>query len=439
MSELLNVFQGGVLVGSLDKGDGEPFYGFTYDEAYLKTSSAVPLSLSLPLSACRYTGYEAMPFFEGLLPEGDVREAVARQFHVSATRPMELIRVLGKDCAGDVVVLEEDDSGDLSEEATYVPLPNALEAIARYPYGAISQLRAEYRLSLAGGQEKIALFHDDRVPLGRGWFAPLAGAPSSHIIKPQVTDRFPFLAPNEFMCMEAARAMGFEVPETAIVLGERPLFIVRRYDREITGEPGDGSLQILRRAHQEDFCQAIGLISARKYEGQKTHHAQDMASVLVEYAMQPIEALRELFRRIAMNYLIGNCDAHLKNYSLFLRESTAVSLAPVYDLMCTTIYDGRFGSELSRGMGIRIGDHLNIDKVTPNDFALLAQDMRQPKRAAAKILEELAGSVEEAFEVAAVESVRVGLGDDACDLMQRIVKSTAKRKDVMQKAVDLLG
>lgn len=155
--------------------------------------------------------------------------------------------------------------------------------------------------------------------------------------------------------------------------------------------------------------------------------------------MQPIEALRELFRRIAMNYLIGNCDAHLKNYSLFLRESTAVSLAPVYDLMCTTIYDGRFGSELSRSMGIRIGDHLNIDKVTPNDFALLAQDMRQPKRAAAKILEELVGSVEAAFEVAAVESVRVGLGDDACDLMQRIVKSTAKRKDVMRKAVDLLG
>ena len=70
----------------------------------------MPLSLSLPLSARRYTGYEAMPFFEGLLPEDDVREAVARQFHVSAMRPMELIRVLGKDCAGDVVILEECDS-----------------------------------------------------------------------------------------------------------------------------------------------------------------------------------------------------------------------------------------------------------------------------------------------------------------------------------------
>ena len=225
MSDLLRVYKGGVLVGVLDKGDGEPFYGFTYDEAYLKMSSAMPLSLSLPLSARRYTGHEAMPFFEGLLPEGDVREAVARQFHVSALRPMELIRVLGKDCAGDVVVLGEDDSCDLPEEAAYVPLPNALEEIARYPYGAISRLRAEYRLSLAGGQEKIALFHDDRASLVEGWFAPLAGAPSSHIIKPQVTDRFPFLALNEFMCMEAARAMGFDVPDAAIVPGEHPLFV----------------------------------------------------------------------------------------------------------------------------------------------------------------------------------------------------------------------
>lgn len=439
MSDLLRVCKGGVLVGVLDKGDGEPFYGFTYDEAYLKMSSAMPLSLSLPLSARRYTGHEAMPFFEGLLPEGDVREAVARQFHVSALRPMELIRVLGKDCAGDVVVLGEDDSCDLPEEAAYVPLPNALEEIARYPYGAISRLRAEYRLSLAGGQEKIALFHDDRASFVEGWFAPLAGAPSSHIIKPQVTDRFPFLALNEFMCMEAARAMGFDVPDAAIVPGEHPLFVVRRYDRERAEESGEGAPQMLQRVHQEDFCQAIGLTSGEKYETQKTHHAQDMAAILVGYAVCPIEALGELFRRIALNYLIGNCDAHLKNYSLFIREGAAVSLAPVYDLVCATIYDGRFGGELSKSMGVRIGDHLNIDRVTPSDFILLARDMRQPKRVATTILEELAGSLEAAFDAAAAESAKFGANNDAYAMAQRIVEGAAKRKDVMLKAVGLLS
>lgn len=181
-------------------------------EAYLKSSSAVPLSLLLPLSARRYTGYEAMPFFEGLLPEGDVREAVARQFHVSAMRPMELIRVLGKDCAGDVVILEEGDSCDLPGEAAYVPLPNTLEEIVRYPYGAIAQLRAEYRLSLAGGQEKIALFHDDRAPLDKGWFAPLAGAPSSHIIKPQIADRFRFWPPTNLFAWKQRGLWGSKFP-----------------------------------------------------------------------------------------------------------------------------------------------------------------------------------------------------------------------------------
>lgn len=438
MSERLKVFQGNALVGILDRGDSEPFYGFTYDGTYLESGDAAPLSLSLPLATRRYTGYEAMPFFEGLLPEGDVREAVARQFHVSASRPMELIRVLGKDCAGDVSVLEEDDCHDLSEPAAYVPLPNALEEIARYPYGAISQLRAEYRLSLAGSQEKIALFHDDRASLGEGWFAPLVGAPSSHIIKPQVSDRFPFLALNEFLCMEAARAMGFDVPKTALVLAEHPLFIVRRYDREMARRPDNDAPQILRRMHQEDFCQALGFTSDAKYEGQKTHHAQDMAQLLVGYAARPIEALGELFQRIALNYLIGNCDAHLKNYSLLLGEGAPVP-APVYDLVCTTVYDGHFGGELSRSMGIRIGDHLNIDKVVPSDFVLLARDMHQPKRVAAKALAELADSVEGAFNKAVAHGQLRDCRDEATALKQRITERMAKRVEVLSAAAETLG
>ena len=90
-------------------------------------------------------------------------------------------------------------------------------------------------------------------------------------------------------------------------------------------------------------------------------------------------------------------------------------------------------------MGIRIGDHLNIDRVTPSDFLLLARDMRQPKRVAATILEELVGSMEAAFETAAIELAKVGAGDDAYAMAQRIVAGAAKRKDVMLKVVGLLS
>ena len=260
---------------------------------------------------------------------------------------------------------------------------SALEEIARYPYGAISQLRAEYRLSLAGGQEKIALFHDDRAPLAKGWFAPLAGAPSSHIIKPQATDRFPLLALNEFMCMEAARAMGFEVPDTALVPGEHPLFVVRRYDRERAGDSATARSRCCGGCTRRTFAKLSAALRERSTRHEKPITLRIWPPFWWAMLHDPLRRSANCSRRIALNYLIGNCDAHLKNYSLLLREGAAVSLAPVYDLVCTAIYDGRFGGGLSRSMGIRIGDHLNIDRVTPSDFLLLARDMRQPKRVAA--------------------------------------------------------
>ena len=90
-------------------------------------------------------------------------------------------------------------------------------------------------------------------------------------------------------------------------------------------------------------------------------------------------------------------------------------------------------------MGVRIGDHLNIDRVTPSDFILLARDMRQPKRVATTILEDLAGSLEAAFDAAAAESAKFGANNDAYAMAQRIVEGAAKRKDVMLKAVGLLS
>ena len=193
----LVVYSAGRRAGLLDMAGGEPFYGFTYDGAYLASPDAAPLSLSLPLREGRFDGAQALPFFEGLLPEGDVRAAVARQVGISERSPAKLLRALGKDCAGDVAVLEEDDPYQPPAEGAYAHLPEGLSRIARNPFGEISRLRAGSRLSLAGGQEKIALYHDGREPIDAGWHVPLAGSPSTHIVKPQVHDAYPLLAHNE--------------------------------------------------------------------------------------------------------------------------------------------------------------------------------------------------------------------------------------------------
>lgn len=432
MSNCLNVYRSGRLTGVLSMRSGEPFYGFEYDDSYLSFADAMPLSLSLPLEHRRFSGGEALPFFEGLLPEGDVRFAVARQFHVSGNSPAQLIRVLGRDCAGDVMVAETDDPVQPPAQADYLPLPSALKDISENPCGKVSALRAAYRLSLAGGQEKVALYHDDRLSIEDGWYAPLNGSPSSHIVKPQLGDRFPLLALNEFLCMRAAAHMGIETAEVVFLPLENPVLVVRRYDREVSDCCASDGLAILKRVHQEDFCQALGYSSEEKYEGQKTFYARQMARLLLDYAARPEEALRNLYGRLAFSFLIGNCDAHLKNYSIVWENKNSVMLAPAYDLVSTSIYDGSFGAELSLNMGVRIGAHLHMNKVTADDFGQLAKTFYQSKRAAAKTHAWLLEGIEQAFDAAVADAQSLGVGQDAADLASRILCGAKKRSGVLR-------
>jgi len=178
----LNVFRGKVKVGSLDILPDEPFYGFTYDSGYLASPSALPVSLSLPLTESRYRGIEAQPYFEGLLPEGDARDAIARRLGISRRSSAKLLQALGRDCAGDISILDETESPppDLNqrqkkEQDMYLPLEDGILRIAENPHEEIPRLQENTRLSLAGGQGKIALYHDDTEHIAQGWNIPLYG------------------------------------------------------------------------------------------------------------------------------------------------------------------------------------------------------------------------------------------------------------------------
>lgn len=428
----LNVYRGPYLVGVLDMSAGDVFYGFTYAESYLHAPGAVPLSASLPLSPARYEGAQAVPFFEGLLPEGDARLVVARQFHASANSPAQLIRILGRDCAGDVMVVAEDDPVQPPARDAYAPLPRGLADLALDPLKEVAELRAEYRLSLAGAQEKVALYHDDRAPLEDGWYAPMSGSPSSHIVKPQVSDRFPFFAANEFLCMAAASHLGIEVAEASLLFPDHPLLLVKRFDRASSEERSSEGLRVLDRTHQEDLCQALGLDSSLKYEGERTTYLPRVVDLIVTHAERPPEALRELHRLMLFNYVVGNCDAHLKNFSLIWESATSVRLAPAYDLVSTAVYDGRFGAKLNRSMGLRMGNHLNIDKVDADDIGLLARALRQPSKAARMERERLREGLRDAFIQAVEDAARFGFGEQAGELAERILFGAKVRMKVLE-------
>lgn len=421
----LVVYSGNMKAGMLDMADSESFYGFTYDKAYL-ASGRPALSLSLPLQAARFSGDQALGFFEGLLPEGDVRASVARQLGISERSPAKLLRALGKDCAGDIAVLEEDDPYQPPAEAEYAPIDNALERIAGNPYGEISRLRAGNRLSLAGGQEKIALYHDDRAQLTKGWYAPLGGSPSTHIIKPQVSSAYPHLIYNEFLCMTLARAVGIDVAGVEVLAFERPLLVVNRFDREQNGELSEEGLAIYRRLRQEDFCQALGFSSSKKYEMDGGPSVHDACDLLLGHSARFIKDRDSLLKLVLFNYIIGNCDAHAKNYAIMLGSGGAIALAPAYDLVSTTVYDGSYGAEISRSMGMRIGEHANIDRITIDDFMLLAADVMVSEVYLAEMGEALSRAITAHFEETANQLI-----DRACEgtaeLAERIWLGIEKR------------
>ncbi len=426
----LNVWASGTIAGTLSMAESEPFYSFTYDETYLSSSRAHPLSLSLPLRGERFSGTEALPYFEGLLPEGQVRDDVARQLHVSPNSPSALIRELGRDCAGDVVVLDQDEPYDSPSIAEYAPLEGGLSSIADDPYQRISKIRMEHRLSLAGGQEKIALFHDPACSLDTGWYVPVNGSPSSHIIKPQISPAYPDLALNEYLCMSAAAVLGINTSKAAILPGKTPLLVVERFDRKSTGTRSPLGLPVLSRTHQEDFSQALGIQSAFKYEEQKTAYLSDMSDLVLRHAKRPIDTLAQLFRLLAFNFAIGNCDAHLKNYSLLHDGAGRVSLAPAYDLVSTAIYDGTFGAKLSRSTGIRMGSHANIDKIDEEDVAAAAATLRQPKSATREMLSALSSGLHDAMAQAVTNAEAAGFAN-AGSLAERILASAEPRLRVL--------
>lgn len=422
----LLVYASGMLAGKLDMAAGEPFYGFTYDSSYLARPDAAVLSLSLPLRAERFDGAQSLPFFEGLLPEGDVREAIARQLHISSRSPMRLLQALGKDCAGDIAVLEEDDPFQPPSSEAYMPLDGGLARIAQNPHGEIARLRAGNRLSLAGGMEKIGLYHDERCDARSGWYVPLEGSPSTHIVKPQLLESYPLLAYNELLSMRLAREVGLATADAFVVEYERPLLVVVRFDRERTGATTKEGYAVYRRLRQEDACQALGFHSGMKYEQEGGPSVAMIGDLLLRNSADYLADRDQLARLVVFNYLIGNCDAHAKNYSLRLGRGASVRLAPAYDLVSTTVYDGIFGGDLSRQMGMRIGGHGNIDRVDRDDLMLMGAALHLSHKQTATLVDDMCTRVTECFE----EVVGV-LADecsaDATELVERFWAGVLER------------
>ena len=429
----LNVYMGNVKAGSLDIASNEPFYGFTYDGEYLTSPEARLLSLSLPMVESRYPGAQAQPYFEGLLPEGESRNAIARRLGIPRTSSVKLLRVLGRGCVGDVSIIEEGDGTEPNSSQGYVhgtqtllPLDGGIFSIAENPHKIIPRLQEDMRLSLAGGQKKIALYHKHGDPMQEGWYVPTLGFPTTHIIKPGILEtHYPGITLNEYLCLHAATVCGISTVDAEIIFPEKPVIVIRRYDR-LTGGKLENDLNAVSRIHQEDCCQACGVKSDMKYEHNGGPGFKQIRDLLVKHCKHPVDDVVMLMKWGIFNYLIGNCDAHAKNLSLLHNTDGTVSLAPAYDMISTTVYDGRYGAKLSRNLGMRIGMHENIDRVTKDDFTAFAADVHMRLRLIKSFGEELTQKLPYAFYDASLAANREGFRD-AREMAGRILEGCTQR------------
>jgi serine/threonine-protein kinase HipA len=328
VADELAVWLYGERVALIDRQRGRPRLVYTSDALARYELGTPLLSLSLPVGNRRYPQGIVRPFIDGLLPEGESRTSIARDVGVRADDTYGLIRELGRDCAGAIVIQPADDPAPPKATTTTAEAlgPEEIETLVSNLRNAPLGAGGRVRISLAGIQEKLLL---TRMPDG-GWGRPVDGTPSTHILKPEIA-AFPGTVENETFCMRIAKHLGLDVAHVETTeIAARRLLVVERFDRTVGA---DGSVE---RIHQEDFCQATGTPPDAKYEEGGGPSLQRIASI--KQSVAPPDSLERLLRAVALNVLIGNGDAHAKNFSLLHHASGALTLTPMYDLMSTLHY-----------------------------------------------------------------------------------------------------
>lgn len=383
----LKVFFGkefaGVLASTADQG-----VVFSYDDSYRTNKSNSALSISMPLSKKEFPQKECRPFFSGLLPEGDVKRRVSDFLHVSESSTLKLLQELGGECAGMISILPE--NKNCSVQKSYAFNNENYELLDDETlYGFIKNInvrpllkaKKELRLSLAGAQEKLPLVYFDKK-----YYLPKSDAPSTHTVKPSGDGELSTLSINEFVCMKLAQSCGLNVPNVELKTINNITFLLEeRYDRIVNKKS-------IKRLHQEDFCQALGIMSDRKYQNDNGPDIAKIYSLIQKECTIPLLDTKEFLKYVIFNFIIGNCDAHGKNYSL-LYEKGSSKLSPIYDAICTLVYPS-----LTKKMSMKIGKHYEILKVTKQDFVELATSINLKSSIVLKMLDETITNITNGFD-----------------------------------------
>lgn len=403
-SESLEVRLAGEKVGELVRMKNGARFAFS--EEVVSTHPFSPLlSTALCVQEKPFDALRTFSWFSGLLPEDARLDELRRFYGIAEGDYFGLLAQIGWECAGAVEVVPAKDwalaltSQELSREKRLTPeeLAARLAALPSHPYDDASSLR----VSLGGFQEKLC------VVIGSGdWAAtepghralssaalPLDGAPSTHILKPQPQGRLAGLVEGEAWGMEVARHVTEAARSALLDLPDAPpTLLVERFDR-IETERG------LVRLHQEDCAQALGIEPGRKYAATASPTKSDptyqgIADLLSRYAVDSLEERKRLLKHLFVNTVLGNTDAHAKNYAL-LHDDDTIRLAPLYDVVPAL--------EITPNvlfMGLRIDGRIRIDRIARENIEAEARSWGLPARVVDEVLGRAAEDVRHGVAIA---------------------------------------
>lgn len=357
------------LVGYLWLDERQRFV-FQYDLAWLDQPGGMALSLALPLRREPYEDDLSRPFFANLLPEAEIRRVITQRLGVSEKNDFILLKRIGGECAGAVSVLPEGNMPQVEPGYRELNESELHKIVVELPKKPLMVGEKGIRLSLAGAQNKLPIYMENgKIFLATGNF------PSTHILKPPIQG-LEGTVMNEAFCMILAGKIGLQVPEVTVRRGLDTLFIVKRFDRERTT---DGKVI---RIHQEDFCQALGILPEQKYESEGGPALNRCFDLINRSSVRPAADRMALLRWVIFNVLIGNADAHAKNLTILLTDP-GPHLAPFYDLLCTKIY-----GSLTDKLAMKIGGENRPDWLQARHWKKFADAILIKQNLVSKILSD---------------------------------------------------
>jgi len=421
MSELLILIEG-ELAGRVHAARSGRL-SLSYEDAWRDSSQGYSLSVSMPLAEAAYSQKAVWPYLWNLLPESpNVLQRWGQQYHVSAGNPFKLLAHVGADVAGAAQFIPPERRVEIqSEQHPKIEWINTEELRER-----LRQLRDDIsavrrpedigKMSLAGAQAKTAYYWDRR---RNRWGIPGGRTPTTHIIKPCIPG-FDGLVENEHLCLDIAARLGLPAAKSFVLALDQPYIVVERYDR-LPASPGS---PFPHRVHQEDMCQAMSLMPARKYQEDGGPGISQIVTLIRRVSSDPTLDVERFLKANIFNWLIGGTDGHAKNYSLLIGPGDATRLAPLYDLSSQLPYPHL----IAQRVAMKIGDHYEIARVSASDWRNLARACTIDEEGTISMVTEMAKALPDEISAARAQALADGLSEHTiAPLARRLTAHAGER------------